>query len=121
MLRITSIEYASSPVRPTFKTGEHRHSKGYIRISSGPFRDKYLHTLIWQWTHPGEFYDPKLHDIHHRDGDPTNFHPDNLEKVAHRRHFAKTMEAKRLDRKPNGQFASGPEKRQNAELEPVPF
>lgn len=102
------------------KSGLHTHSKGYIRISAGPYRGRYLHILIWQWTHPGEFYDPSLHDIHHRNGNPLDFSPENLEKVPHRAHSTVTAEAGRLTRK-RGRFASTKGAADGAAAEECPF
>lgn len=100
----------SSPSLPAcalgpLDSGGHVHQKGYIRISAGPYRSKYLHILIWQWTHPGEFYDPAIHDIHHRNGNPLDFTPENLEKVSHRGHSTVTQKVGRLTRNAKGKFA----------------
>lgn len=98
----------SATVLGPLKSGLHTHPKGYIRISAGPYRGKYLHILIWQWTHPNEFYDPAIHDIHHINGNPLDFTPQNLKKVSHRGHSTVTQKAGRLTRDRRGKFAKVP-------------
>jgi HNH endonuclease len=61
-----------------WKGGVSTTPKGYLKITAGPFRDRFLHRLIWEWTHP---YDAPLkenEDIHHVDGNKLNCHPSNL-------------------------------------------
>lgn len=53
----------------------HRRTDGYIQITSGPYKGKLLHRLIYE-----EVYGPipKGYAIHHIDGDKTNNNPGNL-------------------------------------------
>lgn len=85
----------STPINPAkrerngkWKGGIGPSTKGYPRIWAGPFRGKYLHKLIWEWTHP---FDPPLgsdEDIDHVDGDKMNFHPSNLRRISKSEHTA---------------------------------
>lgn len=53
----------------------HQRTDGYIQITSGPYKGKLLHRLIYE-----EVYGPipKGYTIHHIDGDKTNNNPSNL-------------------------------------------
>lgn len=88
------------------KRGTHQHEKGYIRVSAGPFRGKYLHRLVWEWVNGKPI--PSGYDVHHKDGDPSNFHPGNLALVKHRAHWRETMKAGRLRRGESGRFEEVP-------------
>lgn len=79
---------------PPLKNGKHRTSKGYVRYSAGPHRNKYEHRVVVgkmvdalsYYSHtPGE---PPVSYIlrgkerrlvvHHVDGNRSNNHPENL-------------------------------------------
>ena len=53
----------------------HQRTDGYIQITSGPYKGKLLHRLIYE-----EVFGPipKGYAIHHIDGDKTNNNPSNL-------------------------------------------
>ena len=53
----------------------HQRTDGYIQITSGPYKGKLLHRLIYEEVY-GSI--PKGYTIHHIDGDKTNNNPSNL-------------------------------------------
>ena len=53
----------------------HQRTDGYIQITSGPYKGKLLHRLIYEEVY-GSI--PKGYSIHHIDGDKTNNNPGNL-------------------------------------------
>jgi len=61
------------------KEGTTIHEKGYIRITAGPWRHRYLHRII-----AGILWDIKYHEplpdrieVHHLDGNPLHDCPQN--------------------------------------------
>ena len=68
-----------------------QRTDGYIQITSGPYKGKLLHRLIYE-----EIYGsiPKGYAIHHIDGDKTNNNPGNLMLLSksnhHKLHMNKT-------------------------------
>ena len=61
-----------------FNGGTVVNDSGYLRISAGPLRDVYVHKLVME-AKLGRPIDPKVEEVHHKDGDRLNCHPDNLE------------------------------------------
>ena len=57
-----------------YGNGQQR-TDGYIQITSGPYKGKLLHRLIYEEVY-GSI--PKGYTIHHIDGDKTNNNPSNL-------------------------------------------
>src|SRR6202012_5703207 len=49
---------------------------GYPRFSSGPYRGRYVHRVIWEVVAGTPILDGFV--IHHMDNNRTNFHPSNL-------------------------------------------
>ena len=69
----------------------HQRTDGYIQITSGPYKGKLLHRLIYEEVY-GSI--PKGYAIHHIDGDKTNNSPGNLMLLSksnhHKLHMNKT-------------------------------
>ena len=69
----------------------HQRTDGYIQITSGPYKGKLLHRLIYEEVY-GSI--PKGYAIHHIDGDKTNNNPGNLMLLSksnhHKLHMNKT-------------------------------
>ena len=69
----------------------HQRTEGYIQITSGPYKGKLLHRLIYEEVY-GSI--PKGYAIHHIDGDKTNNNPGNLMLLSksnhHKLHMNKT-------------------------------
>lgn len=69
----------------------HQRLDGYIQITSGPYKGKLLHRLIYEEVY-GSI--PKGYAIHHIDGDKTNNNPGNLMLLSksnhHKLHMNKT-------------------------------
>jgi len=68
-----------------------QRTDGYIQITSGPYKGKLLHRLIYEEVY-GSI--PKGYAIHHIDGDKTNNNPGNLMLLSksnhHKLHMNKT-------------------------------
>lgn len=64
--------------------GHHLHSKGYLRVSAGPLRNKYIHRIVAAAMLGRELRVDE--DVHHKDFDKTNFHWTNLVVMGHRDH-----------------------------------
>ena len=69
---------------PRFKHGTHIHRKGYLRVSSGPLRNKYVHRIVAGAMIGREL--TKDEECHHRDSDKRNFHWLNLMVLGERDH-----------------------------------
>ena len=69
----------------------HQRTDGYIQITSGHYKGKLLHRLIYEEVY-GSI--PKGYAIHHIDGDKTNNNPGNLMLLSksnhHKLHMNKT-------------------------------
>ena len=69
----------------------HQRTDGYIQITSGQYKGKLLHRLIYEEVY-GSI--PKGYAIHHIDGDKTNNNPGNLMLLSksnhHKLHMNKT-------------------------------
>lgn len=77
----------------------HQRTDGYIQITSGPYKGKLLHRLIYE-----EVYGPipKGYAIHHIDGDKTNNNPGNLMLLSKSNHHKLHMNKANHPRWDNG-------------------
>ena len=66
----------------------HQRTDGYIQITSGPYKGKLLHRLIYEEVY-GSI--PKGYAIHHIDGDKTNNNPGNLMLLSKSNHHSLHM------------------------------
>jgi len=59
----------TGPLHPKWKGGAHRSKPGYVRVTAGPDRGKYLHRLVaskaWEQTHGVPL--PDDYQVHHLD------------------------------------------------------
>ena len=76
-----------------------QRTDGYIQITSGPYKGKLLHRLIYE-----EIYGsiPKGYAIHHIDGDKTNNNPGNLMLLSKSNHHSLHMNKTNHPRWDNG-------------------
>ena len=79
----------------------HQRTDGYIQITSGPYKGKLLHRLIYE-----EVYGPipKGWSIHHLDMDKTNNNPGNLVALSKRNHHKLHMNGTNHPRWDNGRI-----------------
>ena len=63
----------------------HQRTDGYIQITSGPYKGKLLHRLIYEEVY-GSI--PKGYSIHHLDMDKTNNNPGNLVALSKSNHHS---------------------------------
>ena len=66
----------------------HQRTDGYIQITSGPYKGKLLHRLIYEEVY-GSI--PKGYSIHHLDMDKTNNNPGNLVALSKSNHHSLHM------------------------------
>ena len=77
----------------------HQRTDGYIQITSGPYKGKLLHRLIYEEVY-GSI--PKGYAIHHIDGDKTNNNPGNLMLLSKSNHHKLHMNGTNHPRWDNG-------------------
>ena len=79
----------------------HQRTDGYIQITSGPYKGKLLHRLIYE-----EVYGPipKGWSIHHLDMDKTNNNPGNLVALSKSNHHKLHMNGTNHPRWDNGRI-----------------
>ena len=77
----------------------YQRTDGYIQITSGPYKGKLLHRLIYEEVY-GSI--PKGYAIHHIDGDKTNNNPGNLMLLSKSNHHSLHMNKTNHPRWDNG-------------------
>ena len=79
----------------------HQRTDGYIQITSGPYKGKLLHRLIYEEVY-GSI--PKGYSIHHLDMDKTNNNPGNLVALSKSHHHSIHNRGTRHPRWDNGRI-----------------
>ena len=79
----------------------YQRTDGYIQITSGPYKGKLLHRLIYEECY-GSI--PKGYTIHHIDGDKTNNNPGNLMLLTKSNHHKLHMNGTNHPRWDNGKI-----------------